>query len=141
METLKNILGLVVVSGGLGGLIDFLIGKAGREKAKDFLLKWWLRFDDVRWNNFGREEGLFAKHIIERWFGRHLWSYRRLVTGLLLYIIFLLVGYFKTRLHGAGGVSCYSCRFGIVYTLISLIVLLVGYSISVTAHPNRIKAA
>ena len=31
--------GGILAGGGLGGFIDFLIGKAGQEKAKDFLLK------------------------------------------------------------------------------------------------------
>ena len=52
METLKDILWPIVVVGGLGAFIDFLIGRTGQQKAKDFLLKWWVRFDDVRWKNF-----------------------------------------------------------------------------------------
>jgi hypothetical protein len=46
MEALKDFLWPIVLVGGLGALIDFLIGKAGQERAKDFLLKWWVRFDD-----------------------------------------------------------------------------------------------
>jgi hypothetical protein len=46
METLKDILWPIVLVGGLGALIDFLIGKTGQERAKDFLLRWWVRFDD-----------------------------------------------------------------------------------------------
>jgi hypothetical protein len=65
METLKDILWPVVLVGGSGAFIDFLIGKTGQQKAKDWLLKWWVRFDDVRWKNFGREEGLFAGRLIE----------------------------------------------------------------------------
>jgi hypothetical protein len=56
METLKEFLWPVILIGGLGAFIDFLIGKAGQEKAKDFVLRWWVRFDDVRWKNFGREK-------------------------------------------------------------------------------------
>ena len=74
METLKNFLWPIILVGGLGGLIDFLIGKAGQEKAKDLLLKWWVRFDDVHWRNFGREEGIFAGQLIDQWFGRKTWS-------------------------------------------------------------------
>src|SRR5215467_14482097 len=59
METLTEILWPIVVAGGsaggLGRFIDFLIGKAGQEQARDWLLKWWIRFDDVHWKNFGRE--------------------------------------------------------------------------------------
>jgi hypothetical protein len=84
MESLKDILwtvlSTVLVVGGLGAFIDFLIGKAGQAKAKDFLLKWWVRFDDVRWRNFGREEGLFAGRLIEKWFGRGIWSLQRVIA-------------------------------------------------------------
>jgi hypothetical protein len=67
METLKNFLWPIVAIGGLGAFLDFLIGKSGQEKAKDFLLKWWVRFDDIHWKNFGKKEGLFAGQLIERW--------------------------------------------------------------------------
>jgi len=65
METLKDFLWPIVLIGGLGAFIDFLIGKTGQARAKDFLLKWWVRFDDVHWKNFGKEEGLFAGRLIE----------------------------------------------------------------------------
>ena len=64
MEKLQHILWPIVLAGGLGALIDFLIGRTGQEKAKDFLLKWWVRFDDIRWTNFGREEGLCVQGVL-----------------------------------------------------------------------------
>jgi hypothetical protein len=39
METLKDILWPIILVGGLGRLIDFLIGKTSQQKAKDLLLK------------------------------------------------------------------------------------------------------
>jgi hypothetical protein len=48
METLKDFLWPIVAFGGLGAFIDFLIGRAGQEKTKDLLLKWWVRFDGVK---------------------------------------------------------------------------------------------
>ena len=87
MEKLKDVLWPIVLVGGLGAFIDFLIGKAGQERAKDFLLRWWVRFDDVRWRNFGREEGLFAGRVIERWFGRRIWSVRRFTSASILIVI------------------------------------------------------
>jgi hypothetical protein len=42
METLKDILWPIVLVGGLGAFIDFLICKTGQERAKDFLLRWWV---------------------------------------------------------------------------------------------------
>jgi hypothetical protein len=35
----------------------------------------------VRWNNFGRTEGLFAARVIGEWFGPRLWSFRRIATA------------------------------------------------------------
>jgi hypothetical protein len=93
METLKDILWPVVVVGSLGAFIDFLIGRTGQAKAKDFLLKWWVRFDDVQWKNFGKEEGLFAAQLIEKCFGKRIWSARRIAAALLLLILFLIIGY------------------------------------------------
>src|SRR5262245_61329132 len=85
MEKLKDILWPIILVGGFGAFIDFLIGKAGQVKAKDFLLKWWVRFDDVRWRNFGREEGIFAGHLIEKSFGRRIWSRRRIGMAFLTF--------------------------------------------------------
>jgi hypothetical protein len=93
METLKNFLWPIVLIGGLGAFIDFLIGKTGQAKAKDFLLKWWVRFDDVHWRNFGKEEGLFAGYLIEKWFGRKIWSRRRFASAFIFLVLCGLVGY------------------------------------------------
>jgi hypothetical protein len=93
MEKLKDILWPIVLVGGFGAFIDFMIGRTGQEKAKDFLFRWWVRFDDVRWSNFGREEGLFAGQLIEKWFGRRIWSFRRIGSTMLLFLLFMLIGY------------------------------------------------
>jgi hypothetical protein len=110
MDKLTDILWPIVLVGGLGAFIDFLIGKAGQERAKDFLLKWWVRFDDVRWNNFGREEGLFAGRFIERWFGRRIWSIRRIVAGFALFILILPIAYLLSFTK-TNNVSCYYCHY------------------------------
>jgi hypothetical protein len=89
METLKDILWPVVVVGGLGAFIDFLIGRTGQEKAKDWLLKWWVRFDDVHLRNFGREEGRFVGELIDRWFGGRIWSVRRIISAFVLLCLWL----------------------------------------------------
>jgi hypothetical protein len=82
MEWLKNILWPIVIIGGLGAFIDFLIGKTGQERAKDFLLRWWVRFDDVHWKNFGREEALFAAQVIQNRFGKRFFVYVVWCVGL-----------------------------------------------------------
>jgi hypothetical protein len=106
METLKDFLWPIVAIGGLGAFIDFLIGKAGQAKAKDFLLKWWIRFDDVRWRNFGREEGLFAGELIERWFGRRIWNFRRIASALLIFCSLLLFGHLFSLLRSKPDSEC-----------------------------------
>src|SRR5215467_8091084 len=93
METLKDILWPVVALGAFGALIDFLIGRTGQEKARDWLLKWWVIFDDVHWRNFGREEGLFAGRFIEKWLGRQIWSTQRIKAFFILSIGSLLLSY------------------------------------------------
>jgi hypothetical protein len=110
METLKDFLWPIATIGGLGAFIDFLIGRAGQEKTRDLLLKWWVRFDDVRWRNFGREEGLFAGRLIEQWFGKKIWSLRRIVAAVALYVVFLLVAYVTSFAIIGHNVSCHYCQ-------------------------------
>jgi hypothetical protein len=110
MEALKNFLWPIIVIGGLGAFIDFLIGKTGQERAKDFLFRWWVRFDDVRWRNFGREEALFAGQLIEKWFGRRMYSVRRLIVAFLLLIVFAIVGYSKFLISpDPKDLFCFNC--------------------------------
>jgi hypothetical protein len=138
METLKDILWPIVLVGGLGALIDFLIGRTGQEKAKDFLLKWWVRFDDVRWKNLGREEGLFAGRAIERWFGRRIWSSRRIEVFFILFIPVFLLLYFmcfgKSIICGSGksNTICFFCWAKTYYGAIVLLWSFLGFSVSVS---------
>ena len=147
METLKDILWPIVLVGGLGGLIDFLIGKAGQGKAKDFLLKWWVRFDDVRWKNFGREEGLFAGQIIERWFGKRIWSWRRILLAFVLLDLFFVLGvlthtgavvesilrsYNITGFAESDYVLCFLCRSKLYVGIITLLIFIIGFSLSIS---------
>ena len=81
MDKLKDSLWPIILVGGLGAFIDFLIGKAGQEKARDCLLKWWVRFDHVHWKSFGREEGLFPGQLIQQLLGRRIWSMRRVTAS------------------------------------------------------------
>src|SRR4051812_23594489 len=66
MTTLKDIVWPVVALGGIGALIDFLIGRAGQDKARDLLLRWWINFDDVKWRDVGKKEAQFAVSILDR---------------------------------------------------------------------------
>jgi hypothetical protein len=92
METLKNFLWPIVAMGGLGAFIDFLIGRSGQEKIKDFLLEWWVKFDDVRPRNLGREDALFIASVIESWLGLSLWSRRRIIVAITFAVFSVILG-------------------------------------------------
>jgi hypothetical protein len=131
METLKDILWPIVLAGGLGAFIDFLIGRTGQERAKDFLLRWWVRFDDVRWRNFGREEGLFAAGLIDRWFGTNIFSLRRVITSIAILAVFLSLGYFVVWfLHQPINISFN--KIDVYYQVTTLAVYIFGFSLSVS---------
>jgi hypothetical protein len=116
MDTLKDFLWPIVAIGGLGAFIDFLIGRTGQERAKDFLLRWWMRFEDVRWRNFGREEGLFAAQLIEKCFGKRIWSVRRIAAALLFLILFLIVGYSEFIIFpSTKDFLCFGCKDDLLY--------------------------
>jgi hypothetical protein len=132
IETLKEILAAIILAGGIGRFIDFLIGKAGQQKAKDLLLKWWVRFDDVRWTNFGREEGLYAGQVIERWFGRRIWCFRRIRAAFVLFIVFLLIGSVVSLMSSKPFIMCRLCDETLSVAIIELIVFLLAFCISVS---------
>ena len=78
---------------GLGAFVDFLIGRAGQNQARGFLETWWIRYDDVRWDNFGRKEAIFAIHLNDKWCGRRLFGLRRLVFITLYLVTALTMGW------------------------------------------------
>jgi hypothetical protein len=82
----------IAVFSAFGRVIDFLIGRVGQERAKGFLETWWIKFDDVRWNNFGRKEALFAVTLLDRWFGRRFVSPRRWLSILILFVLLIVSG-------------------------------------------------
>jgi hypothetical protein len=130
METVRNIASAVIVIGGLGAFIDFLIGRTGQERAKDFLLRWWVRFDNVQWRTFGKEEGLFAGELIAKWLGRRVYSLRRfvaffvllIITSLWLYIIVFEINY----------AMCAYCDAPTIYAATAIITSFVGFSASIS---------
>src|SRR6267143_5547579 len=133
METLKNFLWPIVAIGGLGAFLDFLIGKAGQEKAKNFLLEWWVRFDNVRWRNFGREEGLFAGELIERWLGRRIWSFRRIASALLILFSLLLFGYLFSLLRSEPDSEwCFLCKGELYLATTDFVTFIMGFCVSVS---------
>jgi hypothetical protein len=134
METLKDILWPVVLLGGSGALIDFLIGRTGQEKARDWLLKWWVIFDDVRWRNFGREEGLFAGWFLERWIGKRILSIQRikafgiLTIGSLLFYYLIEVYLSRFGFH----VSCIYCNLPIYHGVMAIFLNFIVFTTSIS---------
>ena len=58
-----------------------------------------MRFDDVHWKNFGREEGLFAGGILEKWFGKRIFSLRFFTSATTLLVICVIIGFIKYTTH------------------------------------------
>jgi hypothetical protein len=69
-----------VAFGGLtavGGFIDLLMRSSEKKRLKGWLTDWWIRFDDVKWRNFGQQEATQALVLLDRWAGARLWSRAR----------------------------------------------------------------
>jgi len=133
METLKDILWPIVLVGGVGAFIDFLIGKAGQERAKEFLFRWWVRFNDVQWRSFGREEGFFAGELIGRWCGRRIWSFRRFMAAVTILSFLLCVGYIRFLTSSwEMKYLCNYCSPPFDEGLVTVIVYFISFSLSVS---------
>ena len=61
---------------------------------------WWIRFDDVRWNNFGRKEAEFAVALLDKWFGKRFLSIRRLLFVLSYFIAVIIIGHLTEFIAG-----------------------------------------
>ncbi|HEX8816210.1 MAG TPA: hypothetical protein VF753_11970, partial [Terriglobales bacterium] len=61
-----------------------------------------MRFDDVHWKNFGREEGLFSGRLIEKICERRVWSLRRITVAILILPVFTLFAALKLLAFGGG---------------------------------------
>jgi energy-converting hydrogenase Eha subunit A len=80
-EIITKAVALVAAAGGmaaLGKIIDMAIRESEEDKLREWLAAWWVRFDDVRWSNFGQKEAEIAIEKIDRWTGRRLLSRQRL---------------------------------------------------------------
>jgi hypothetical protein len=129
---LKDVLLVIATFAGIGAFIDFLIGKVGQEKVKTLLFEWWVRFDDVQWKDFGKQEGLFAAHCIERWFGKNIWNHRRLGTGLFIFLLLLFIGFSLSITPDRFPQVWYYEEAPFYFGIIALILTIIGFSISVS---------
>jgi hypothetical protein len=142
----ERTLTVIALCGGAGAFIDFYIGKPGQQRVKSWLETWWLRFSDVRWNSFGREEALFAVRTLDWLFGRRLLSARRLIAVLGLTIV--LSGFILAVLTRRVGVPPWQLGIDIgnfPYLIFSLFSFAVSFSITrfaanaVAASINRAR--
>jgi hypothetical protein len=96
---LSDFLWLIAVFGGLGAFIDFLIGRAGQERAKDFLLGWWVKLSDIKRGDLGKEDALFIASVIERWLGSTIWSRKRVMATSTFAVFSMILGTAVNVLH------------------------------------------
>jgi hypothetical protein len=123
---------------GLGAIIDFLLGRAGQQRARSWLETWWIRFDDVRLNNFGQKEALYAIEMIDRWCGRRFLSLRRLKAVITFYALAISISYILICIIKRNFESFTPDIFRLVQSLLSAIGL--GMSISFTRYIASIIA-
>jgi hypothetical protein len=81
---------------GLGAFIDFLIGRVGQDRTRDILASWWIRFDDIKWSNFGQKEASFSVSVLDLVCGKRFLSVKRIyfliaTTATLLIIDILII--------------------------------------------------
>src|SRR5258708_3604158 len=82
---------------GVGGVVDFFIIRREQEQLRDWMTNWWVRFEDVKWSNFGRKESEQAIAMLDRLAGARLWSVKRwkfvgtTSLGLMLLVAIVLV--------------------------------------------------
>lgn len=140
MEALKDALWPIAAFGFIGVFIDFVIGKRGQERVKNFLLRWWVLFNDVHWNNFGRKEADLAAWTLERWFGAELFGFRRIFAATLYYAIVAATIYGLYTM--AGGIVFFSMDRTSVLTSAAAVSMGVGgfaCAISVSLLITRIS--
>ncbi len=97
-----NLMWPIVLLGGLGVFIDFVLGAAGQRRVKERMTEWWVIFDDTDWQSFSGVEAQFFIGLSDRLFGQRLLSRRRfrscaivLVACYSLSLIHELVGFVR----------------------------------------------
>jgi hypothetical protein len=104
---LEKILAALAAIGGftaVGSFFDLMILKRGKQKLLSTIEDWWIRFDDVKWGNFGRKESDEALASLNKWAGASFISKKRIqfvaivgavcaLLALLWEILAALIGY------------------------------------------------
>lgn len=82
MDKLGAAIGTAGGLAAIGGLIDFYMRKGEKKKLIDWMIAWWIRFDDVKWSNFGRKEAEVVVRTLDRHAGDSLISVRRWIFSI-----------------------------------------------------------
>jgi hypothetical protein len=81
MQMIRMILWTLGLLGAtLGAFIDFALGRDGQEKVKDWQLRRWVEFDDLKLSNFGEKEAALWVRLSDFLFGAKLWHSHRLLA-------------------------------------------------------------
>ena len=80
MFFMKDMAAFMVVLGGLGAGIDFLLSDAQKETIKDWLLAKWVEFNNMKLADFSHREAQYFVELSDRLFGARFLSWRRLLA-------------------------------------------------------------
>jgi len=91
-DLIQNLLKMTIAFGGCGAAIDFLLGKNGQKKVRDWLELQWYRFSEIKWDNFEEKEASMSIRIIDRIFGKRLLTLKRIISCYtLVFLIFIAI--------------------------------------------------
>lgn len=114
----------------IGAFIDFLMSRSKKDKLKAALEDWWLRFEDIRWGNFGRKEAELTVAVLDRWAGPRLWSWRRWLFSLSVTLFAATVSTLWEAMLAPGGLT--QTSFGFMIVLLPGVLIGFALSMSVT---------
>jgi hypothetical protein len=123
MDTLLLIVGIAAIA---AVAFEFLLGVSGRAKLEDWVLRQWVRFEDMRLSEFATSEAAFCVSLSDRVFGAKLWCWRRLFSCLGIEIA--LLTFWLTAAHSEypgilTAVAGYS-RVDLLFDIVTNVVLM-----------------
>jgi hypothetical protein len=86
-----SVLGLIAGLGAVGKFIDWYFDKPWVKPFKDWLLRGWVKFDDMHWYNFSKNEAQYFLGFFDRVFGSKLFGWRRLASGIATFLLLLML--------------------------------------------------
>jgi hypothetical protein len=98
-----NILWPFLLLGALGVAIDFLLGSAGQERVKDWLLRKWDSFEDWHLSNFSEKEAAYFVRLSDRVFGARLLRWQRILACFGIVIASILYWCARAYIYDHGG--------------------------------------